>query len=450
MPESAARASSLAKLLLETTAAILVASSLVTPALGFGKNHSERPDLPIGLTVTRATQTAIEWTWNPGGESTVGFRLFRDGRLVEQTTKTATVFDGLQCGHAYLLGVEAVDGHGGRSKPALATAASAPCERPVAAAPSPLPAPSSSPAPEPAPRAEAAPSPALDPTEAAPNTDPPDPDLGEVPTADPAPSLWQTGGAFVWHETAIDPEQLGRELRANGFGWIAVQLHDGLTVDPVEDDWLRRFREASGGLPVGGWGVLRTDPEDEAKLASSLLDRYPLGFYIADAEAEYKFSGDDGQSDVRYRRSREFVDTFRALRPDLPAAISSYCRADRADIDWETWASAGFDFMPQAYVNDFGDAATPAACAEGAASFFPSNTVHPTIGMYSGQEETTSAETYASMLEAAHTVGFSVYLAETHPASLGWNVLGKAITDHGIATAFTPDQTAEQPARGSS
>ena len=47
---------------------------------------------------------------------------------------------------------------------------------------------------------------------------------------------WATAGAFVWHETDVSPESLGEEFRDNGFGWVAVLVHDGLVEDPVEDD----------------------------------------------------------------------------------------------------------------------------------------------------------------------------------------------------------------------
>jgi hypothetical protein len=72
-------------------------------------------------------------------------------------------------------------------------------------------------------------------------------------------------------------------------------------------------------------------------------------------------------------------------------------------------------------------------CANGAASFFPAGAVHPTIGMYPGHVDATSATTYANLLDAAQTVGFSVYLAETHMDPVAWNVLGQAIDDLGIA-----------------
>jgi len=242
---------------------------------------------------------------------------------------------------------------------------------------------------------------------------------------------WAGAGAFVWHETDVAPEALGSQLRDNGFSWVAVLIHDGLAVDPVEGDWVRRFRAASG-LRVGGWGVLRTEPEHEAELAHRLLDQYSLDFYIANPEAEYKFSGDDGQSGERYGRSQRFVELFRALEPDTSAAISSYCRADTQDIDWGAWNRSGFVFLPQAYVNDFGSAASPEVCAEGAAEFFPTNAVHPTVGVYTGQEGEPSPERYAALLAEARTVGFSVYLAETQHASL-WSSFGDAIADLEIA-----------------
>jgi hypothetical protein len=262
---------------------------------------------------------------------------------------------------------------------------------------------------------------------------------------------WAGAGAFVWHETDVSPEALGLQLRENGFSWVAVLIHDGLAVDPVEGDWVRRFRAASQ-LPVGGWGVLRTEPEHEAELAHRLLD---LDFYIANPEAEYKFSsGEDGQSGERYGRSQRFVDSFRALEPHTPAAISSYCRADTQDIDWGVWDHSGFVFLPQAYVNDFGGAASPAACVEGAAEFFPANAVHPTVGVYTGQDGEPSPERYAALLDEAGTVGFSVYLAETRMHDGQWRTFGQAIAELAIARSTAgaepgdegdPDVLAEKP-----
>ena len=246
---------------------------------------------------------------------------------------------------------------------------------------------------------------------------------------------WAGAGAFVWHETDVAPEELGVQLRDSGFSWVAVFLHDSVDADPIEGDWIRRFREASQ-LLVGGWGVLRAEPEQEADLAHRLLAEHSLDFYIANPEAEYKLSDDFGPSAERYGRSQRFVDAFRELEPDTPSAMSSYCRADRADIDWDAWHRSGFVFMPQAYVNDFGAAASPASCAAGAADFFPAGAVHPTVGVYAGQEEDEpSAARYAALLAEAGTVGFSVYLAETRMQSREWRTFGAAIDEFAIARA---------------
>lgn len=253
------------------------------------------------------------------------------------------------------------------------------------------------------------------------------------PTPAPARAMsWDAAGAFVWHETDVDPDILGRQLLEAGFGWVAVFLHDGTSEDPVEADWVARFRRASG-LPVGGWGVLRTQPVEEAAVVDGQLARYGLDFYVADAETEYEYSGTTGPDPVRFERSRAFVAAFRKLRPTLPAGLSSYCRPDLHDIDWAAWRGAGFVFLPQAYVNDFGADAAPAACAHAAAATFGAADVHPTIGMHQGARRALSGAGYARLLRRAGTVGFSVYLAETRMDEREWQALGGAIASLGIA-----------------
>lgn len=269
------------------------------------------------------------------------------------------------------------------------------------------------------------------PTETAPQPAP------TSPTPLPPPSVpfsWSSAGAFVWHETDVEPTLLGTALRNAGFGWVAVYLHDGMAEDPVEADWAYRVRLASG-LPVGGWGVLRTQPEDEARLAQQLLARYHLDFYVANPEVEYEFSGPNGPDSERSGRSRRFVDAFRALMPNVPAGVSSYCRPDLHDIDWPSWRQAGFAFLPQAYANDLGQQGLPASCVAGAASFFSRETVHPTVGMHPGTVDSLDAAAYVELLDQAGTVGFSVYLAETRMTDAEWQVFGSGIAERGIARA---------------
>src|SRR5262249_39317822 len=209
--------------------------------------------------------------------------------------------------------------------------------------------------------------------------------LPPPPPPPAVPMSWQSAGAFVWHPDAIDPEILGRELRENGFGWAAVFVQDGTTAASLDPVWIDKFRSASG-LPLGGWGVLRADPVHEAALVHQLVSRYGLAFYIADAEAEYGYSGPSGPSGARFKRSAAFTGEFRTLEPNLPAAVASYCRPDQHDLDWKAWSSSGFDFLPEAYVNELGTAAaSPAACVAGAAAYFPAHRGHPIVGMYAGQ-----------------------------------------------------------------
>lgn len=246
------------------------------------------------------------------------------------------------------------------------------------------------------------------------------PDAGGVDS-----SVWSGAGAFVHIEGNADPKVLAQNLRANGFRWAALILADGVTADPIEPGWIDRFRSAAGsGVALGGWSVLRDQPEREAALASQLLDRHDLDFYIANAEAEFKYSGDDGWSPERYGRSKRFVDAFRALKPGLAVAVSSFCRADRHDIDWAVWRDAGYHFLPQAYANEFGGSFSPGGCAEGAGAF-PADRVHPTLGTYPSFYRI-SADQYVTMLSSSPTTGFSLYLAEVDMPAAKWTTYGRA------------------------
>jgi hypothetical protein len=266
------------------------------------------------------------------------------------------------------------------------------------------------------------------------------PDSGRALAAAADGSIWSGAGAFVMNEGNIDPKTLASQLKANGFRWAAFLLHDGLTADPIDAAWIQRFRAASGGaVLLGGWGVNRENPEAEAALAAQLVDRYDLPFYIANAELEYKYSGDDGHNPERFGRSRRFVDAFRARKPSLPAAVSSFCHARNHDIDWPAWRDAGFDFLPQAYANDFGADFGPDKCAESAADAFPMDRVHPTVGTYPSAFRV-SAEQYVTMLSRSATTGFSLYLAEVDMSAAKWKTYGRAArAEVGTAAWPVPD-----------
>jgi hypothetical protein len=239
---------------------------------------------------------------------------------------------------------------------------------------------------------------------------------------------WDDAGGLVVHPDAVDPAQLGQELRGAGFGWLAVDLENA---DPA---WIDRFRIASG-LPVGGWSVLGDDAAADAAAASAAVQQDGLAFYIADAEASYAYTQNGVHSDDGYARSKQFVSAFRALQPTLPAAVSSYCRPDENDLDWAAWVTGDFEFLPQAYVNDFGAKVAPAVCVLGAAKWFPRSRVHPTIGSYSGLRGVVDPPRWIALLRAAHTTGFSIYPAEAGMSPEAWQAYGAALP----ALAHSPE-----------
>ncbi len=414
---------------------LVAAAALLVPAVGRSDASHNKPAAANGIAVRSATSTSITLTWITDDERPhKRFGLFIDTNHVGATKGTVYTFTGLPCNTAHTFAIEAVGFRGKRSERMSVIAATTACAPPVGDEPTLEPAPrvprESDTRLEEPPTTEPVSS---DSREGRPEISASPPLLPSLPTA----MMWTRAGAFVWHETDVSPERLGLELRESGFSWVAILLHDGVAVDPIEDDWITRFRSASG-LAVGGWGVLRTRPEAEAELAQRLLAELSLDFYIANAEAEYKYSGDDGQSTERFSRSHRFVARFRQLEPDIAAAISSYCRADTQDVDWRAWSDSGFAFLPQAYVNDFGAEASPSACVEGAAAFFRSEAIHPTVGVYRGQQGEPTATRYADLLDQAGSVGFSVYLAETNMHLEQWATFGDAITRLDIASAGLP------------
>ena len=383
---------------------------------------------PTDLRIVKSSSATLTLSWNAGRSSEAQrFELYADAKSVGSTAEQEFTFTGLSCGIAAVLSVEALDTAGRRSEPAHVIAAPATCRAATPPKPAAVPH-ASAPAPPEVPRTTE-PSHTVDvpSTRSEPNSVP----QGGAETESDEIS-WAGAGAFVWHENDVAPESLGLQLRENGFSWVAVLIHDGMSPDPIEADWVARFRTSSG-LPVGGWGVLRTQPEPgggpRESTARGLLARLLRR---------------ESRSGVQVQRRRWFewraIRSFATIRrlvppapPEMPVALSSYCRADTQDIDWEAWNRSGFAFLPQAYVNDFGEATSPAACAEGAADYFPADAVHPTVGVYAGQDGEPSPARYAELLDKAGTVGFSVYLAETRMRVEQWRMFGEAMVELAIA-----------------
>ena len=205
------------------------------------------------------------------------------------------------------------------------------------------------------------------------------------------------------------PSKLADELAADGFSWIAIQIHNGLVVRSIDPTWLRVFR--AHGLAVGGWGVELKHPRREARLGARLVNRYGLDFYIADAEAPYKVD-----SGGVWGRSQAFTRAFRALEPTLPAALTTYGAPTCTcvfPIDYGAWRRAHFALLPQAFYNQFREYRPDRTVAHALRAGWRRGDVHPVIGVYHGY----AAARYVPLLRRARTTGFSVFVAEAARAT---------------------------------
>src|SRR3954452_17834228 len=171
----------------------------------------------------------------------------------------------------------------------------------------------------------------------------------ETPAVDN--SIFKGAGVFIdIYGNFPGPWALADELEKNHFTWVALHVHNGLYQLDRNDEWIEVLREH--GLKVGGWGYEEEHPVISAALADLAVRKFDLGFYIADAEAPYtqtkKIKG--------WKRSQQFINTFRWLQPTLPAAVTTYGAAVAPwvlPIDFAAWRNGNFDLLPQAYYHQF-------------------------------------------------------------------------------------------------
>ena len=259
--------------------------------------------------------------------------------------------------------------------------------------------------------------------------------LGALGVASPppaAPTIWDHAGAFIWHGAAFPAGAGAPKMQNNHIAWVAILIHDGLNVDAdsaaqLDAGWMAQYR--SRGISVGAWGVNRVSPEQEAQLAASLIRQRGFDFYIANAEAEYKYTQPNGAwSPEAYGRSARFVAAFRGELPDLPAAVSSYGRTDLADIHWAAWRDGGFHYLPQTYWNE-SDIYQPRLAVDAAvASGWPRSRVHPTFGIWGGgARRVVTGDEYVNDLLGQGTLGFSIYLGEV-TGDADWAAMGRGVS----------------------
>jgi chitodextrinase len=87
------------------------------------------PSQPNRLGIGAATPTSLSLSWAASTDNTgvSAYGLYLGSTRIGSTTRTTTVFDGLTCGKAYRLGVDAVDGAGNRSPISSITTSTQPC-----------------------------------------------------------------------------------------------------------------------------------------------------------------------------------------------------------------------------------------------------------------------------------------------------------------------------------
>ena len=251
-----------------------------------------------------------------------------------------------------------------------------------------------------------------------------------VPTAARGPARWQSPGASCrprGHRSEPTSTRHPRARCDNGFGWVAVYLHDGR----------RRIRSRPTGCGAsvsraacrsGAGACCVRSPG--ARPSSRTLSCVATGSTSTSPTRRPSTGtrGPSGPDGVRYRRSQRFVGAFRALQPSLAAGLSSYCRADMHDLDWGAWRAAGFVFLPQAYVNDLGPDATPAVCARGRpAASSRSTRCTRRSACIRGRAALSGPRPTRRCSTGRDTTGFSVYLAETRMTPEEWQSLGSAI-----------------------
>ena len=225
------------------------------------------------------------------------------------------------------------------------------------------------------------------------------------------PMSWLAAGAFVWHETDVDPGLLGEALRDNGFGWVAVYLHDGVTEDPVEADWVRRFRarQRSADRRLGS-----APDRSAARRRDSRTSSCAATAWTSTSRTRRPSTGTAGRParTARDTGARPPSSTaFRRLQPTLPAGLSSYCRADMHDLDWACLARRPASRSSHRHTSTTWEPRPrPSRLRPRCARRLPSRGSAPDDRHAPRAAQLAGCGRYAPLLDRAGTTGFSVYL----------------------------------------
>lgn len=93
--------------------------ALALPAIAAAAD-TRAPSTPQNLRVTATTSSSLSIAWSASSDNVgvTGYRVFRNGTLVETTTSRSTTLTGLACGTSYIVFVSAKDAAGNKSLPA--------------------------------------------------------------------------------------------------------------------------------------------------------------------------------------------------------------------------------------------------------------------------------------------------------------------------------------------
>lgn len=235
---------------------------------------------------------------------------------------------------------------------------------------------------------------------------------------------WRQAGMILEFTPDFNPHPTyyAKLLHENNFRWLSIKIHDGLAVVDLDPLWIKMCKEA--GISVGGWGVLQSNPWNEAHLADRLIRKHELEHYTADAEAAHK-NDTNGNS----KCSVIFTQEFAKLQPfRFPRLFTSYGAASGDNLlgsvtdamhyvmDYQTWYRYGWRFAPQVYPNEFGDIYSLHNCLQHAKrAGWPISFVKPMLGNYNNWH----AENYRDDLRREYVQnrpylrGLSIFIAHT-------------------------------------
>ena len=98
-----------------------------------GMADTQAPSVPTGLAVSGISQTGLTFSWAAATDNigVTGYRVDRDGTVVDQPMQPTSALTGLVCGTSYTLGVVARDAAGNQSTRSTTSATTSACTAPL-------------------------------------------------------------------------------------------------------------------------------------------------------------------------------------------------------------------------------------------------------------------------------------------------------------------------------